>query len=179
MATYIAFLRAINLGPKRKFPKAAIVAATEKAGFTDVATYINTGNVRFDTTMRSRERIEKALEEAYLAEAGFEVPAILFSPAELKQVGADAEELHAARPDLERHYVYLLKRDPAPEDVAALEARGSGVNEVVVRGRAAHVLLGPGYTAGSVDPFTVEKTLGVPATNRNYNVVTTLARQWC
>ena len=45
MPTYVAFLRAINLGPNRKFAKADIVAATEAAGGTDVETYINTGNV--------------------------------------------------------------------------------------------------------------------------------------
>jgi uncharacterized protein (DUF1697 family) len=47
--TYVAFLRAINLGAKGKFPKAAIIRAVEAAGFTDVETYINTGNVRFDS----------------------------------------------------------------------------------------------------------------------------------
>ena len=45
MPTYIAFLRAINVG-KRMFANAAIVQACEDAGFTDVETYINTGNVR-------------------------------------------------------------------------------------------------------------------------------------
>src|ERR1700755_590914 len=91
MATYVAFLRAINLGANRKFPKDAIVAAVEGAGFTDVATYINTGNVRFDTTMRSRAKIEAALEEAFLADRGFEVPTIVFTQAELCEVAADAE----------------------------------------------------------------------------------------
>ena len=66
MPTTLAFLRAINLGATRKFPKAEIVAATEAAGGTDVATHINTGNVRLATRMRSRERIEAALEAAYL-----------------------------------------------------------------------------------------------------------------
>ena len=47
--TYAAFLRAINLGATRKFPKDAIKAAVEGAGMTDVETYINTGNVRFTT----------------------------------------------------------------------------------------------------------------------------------
>ncbi|HEV2798078.1 MAG TPA: DUF1697 domain-containing protein, partial [Nocardioides sp.] len=44
MPTYVAFLRAINLGRTRKFPKDAIKAATEAAGGSDVETYINTGN---------------------------------------------------------------------------------------------------------------------------------------
>ncbi|WP_278256643.1 hypothetical protein [Nocardioides convexus] len=60
-----------------------------------------------------------------------------------------------------------------------MEARSDDVNQVVVRRRAAHVLLGPGYEAGGVDPFKVEKALGVAATNRNFNVVTTLADKWC
>src|SRR4051794_20858140 len=45
MPTYVAFLRAINLGATRKFPKDAIRAATEAAGGSGVETYINTGNV--------------------------------------------------------------------------------------------------------------------------------------
>ena len=48
-----------------------------------------------------------------------------------------------------------------------------------MRGRAAHLLHGADYQAGGVDPWGVEKALGVVATNRNFNVVTTLAKKWC
>lgn len=177
MPSYVAFLRAINLGANRKFPKDAIRASVEGVGFTDVETYINTGNVRFSTPLRSRAKIEGLLEEAFLANRGFPVPTIVFTTAELAQVGRDAEELTAQR-ELDRHYVYLLKDEPAADVVAEVEARSDEVNRVVVRGRAAHVMLGPGYVAGNVDPYKVEKLLGV-ATNRNFNVVTTLARTWC
>ena len=175
MATYLAFLRAINLGANRKFPKAAIVEAVEGAGCTEVQTYINTGNVRFATTLRSRARIEGLLEKAFLDRAGFEVPTIVYTPAELAAVAEDAAELHG--PDVARHYVYLLKAEPERDRVTALEERAAGA--VVVRNRAAHLLLGPDHPTGTVDPFGVEKALGVTATNRNLNVVTTLARTWC
>ncbi|HEY9564422.1 MAG TPA: DUF1697 domain-containing protein, partial [Nocardioides sp.] len=49
MPSYVAFLRAINLGAKRKFPKDDPRSAVESAGFTDVETHINTGNVRLST----------------------------------------------------------------------------------------------------------------------------------
>ncbi len=177
MPKYVVFLRAINLGPNRKFPKADIVAATEAAGGTDVATYINTGNVLLTTPLRSRVKVEAALEKAYEAQTGFAVPTLVFPPAELAKIAADAEEL--TRPDLERHYLYLLKDEPEKDRVDALLAR-DGVGEcVVVRGRAAHLLHRAGYQAGGVDPWGVEKALGVVATNRNFNVVTTLARKWC
>lgn len=179
MPTYVAFLRAINLGPNRKFAKADIVTATEAAGGTDVLTHINTGNVRLRSSLRSRAKVEAALEEAYLAQAGFAVPTIVYTPAELGAVAADARELTASRPDLERHYVYLLKQEPDADLVAAVEALSDDVNAIVVRRRAAHVLLGPGYQAGGVDPYKLEKSLAVVATNRNFNVVTTLADKWC
>lgn len=177
MPTYVAFLRAVNLGPTRKFPKAEIVAATEAAGGTDVATHINTGNVRLGSRLRSRSRVEAALEGAYAARAGFGVPTVAFTTAELAEIAADAEEL--TRPDLERHYLYLLKDEPARERVDALLARVGAADRIVVRGRAAHLLLGADYRPGGVDPWGVEKALGVVATNRNFNVITTLATKWC
>ena len=80
MPTYIAFLRAINLGANRKFPKDAIKAAAEGAGFKDVETYINIGNVRVDDGHALGVKVEAALEKAFLEDRGFEVPTIVFTP---------------------------------------------------------------------------------------------------
>ncbi|MBZ5737443.1 DUF1697 domain-containing protein [Nocardioides mangrovi] len=174
MATYIAFLRAINLGATRKFPKDAIVAATEAAGFTDVATHINTGNVRFDTTMRSRARIEAALEKAYLEDRGFEVPTIVFTQKELAAIADEAESFgHGGR-----HYVSLLKEAPSAAAVAKVEAVGTADEVAKVGGRAVHLLLGDNYHEAKLTNATVEKHLGV-ATNRNLTVIRTLAEKWC
>lgn len=177
MAVYLAFLRAINLGAKRVFPKDDIRRAVEAAGFAEVATHINTGNVRLETRMRSRARIEDALERAFLADRGFEVATIAFGAAEFAAIARDAIGLSAERPGLARHYVYLLKHEPSPETIARVEATSTDVGEMVVRGRAAHALLRPGYADGTVDPLGVTKMLGV-ATNRNLNVVTALAAKW-
>ncbi|MEQ6901310.1 DUF1697 domain-containing protein [Nocardioides sp. YIM 152588] len=181
MTTYVAFLRAINLGANRKFPKDAIVAATRAAGFDGVATHINTGNVRLDTGRRSRARIEEALEAAYLAEAGFEVPTIAFTAAELAAVAGVADALdHDGR-----HYVSLLKEEPDAATLAALEAAiaasGAEGERVHVEGRAAHLLLAEGesqYHTAKLSNAFIERHLGV-ATNRNATVIRTLAQKWC
>jgi uncharacterized protein (DUF1697 family) len=176
MATYVGFLRAINLGAKRKFPKEAIVRATEAAGFTDVATYINTGNVRFDTTLRSRAKIEATLEEAYLAETGFAVPTVVFTSKELKEIAERAASFGHS----DRHYVSLLKDEPSDEAVRTMEAASTATEVVKVGGRAVHLLY-TGRSYGSDATLTnvqVEKLLGV-ATNRNLTVVSALAEKWC
>jgi uncharacterized protein (DUF1697 family) len=175
MATYIAFLRAINLGAKRKFPKEAIRAAVEAAGFTEVETYINTGNVRFGSTLRSRAKVEKALEEAFLADRGFEVPSIVFTPAELREIAADAARFADGRDG--RHYVSLLKETPTAEQVRAVEEAAAAGEVARVGGRAVHLLLGPSYHEARLTNAVVEKHLGV-ATNRNLTVIETLADRW-
>lgn len=174
MATYIAFLRAINLGATRKFPKEAIKGAVEAAGGTRVETYINTGNVRFDSTMRSRARVEEALERAFLEDRGFDVPTIVFTPAELVAIAEQAASFgHGGK-----QYVSLLKDEPGPGAITTVEALGTADGEMArVSGRAVHLLLGENYHEARLTNVLVEKHLGV-ATNRNLSVVRALAEKW-
>jgi len=174
MPTYVAFLRAINLGATRKFPKADIVAATEAAGGTDVATHINTGNVLLRTTLRSRAKVEAALERAYEADRGFAVPTIVFTPAEIREIAADA----AAMEHQGRQYVSLLKEEPTAAATKVIEAAGGDGERAIVRGRAVHLLLDDAYHSAGLTNAEVEKAFGV-ATNRNLTVIRALAEKWC
>ena len=174
MPTYVAFLRAINLGVKRKFPKADIVAATEAAGGTDVATHINTGNVLLSTKLRSRAKVEAALEKAYEADRAFAVPTIVFTPTEIRQIAADADEMEHTG----RHYVSLLKETPTAAATKVIESAGGDGERAVVRGRVVHLLLGGDYHSAGLTNAEVEKAMGV-ATNRNITVIRALADKWC
>lgn len=178
MATHLGFLRAINLGATRVFPKDDIRRVTEGAGFENVATHINTGNIRFDTRMRSRAKIEQTLERAYAVDRGFDVPTITFRADEFAALAAEALAVSDANPGLARHYVYLLKDELDADTVDRVEALAAPSGRMLVRGRAVHALLEPGYRDGTVDPLGAAKLLGV-ATNRNLGVVTTLAERWC
>ena len=174
MAVYVAFLRAINLGAKRKFPKAEIVAATEAAGFTGVETHINTGNVRLETKLRSRAKIEAALEDAYLERTGFEVPTIVFSAAELHNLMTYADQIGPEHDGA--RYVSLLK--DAPDAALAKRLTDGWPGQVYVDGRGVHLLLPEDYHRSPLTNASVEKALGV-ATNRNLRVVRTVTDKWC
>jgi uncharacterized protein (DUF1697 family) len=176
MAVHVAFLRAINLGSTRRFAKDDVARVTEAAGFTGVATHLNTGNVRLETSLRSPARIAERLERAYRDDRGFEVPAIVLSAAELRAVLDDAVEVgegHAGK-----QYVSLLREKPSAADVRALEARSGDHERVVVRGRAAHLLLGESYQTTRLGNDVVERHLGA-ATNRTLAVVRTVVERWC
>lgn len=177
--TYIALLRAINLGANRKFPKDAIRAAVEAAGGTRVETYINTGNVRLDSSLRSRGRVEAVLEEAFAADRGFEVPTIALTPAELSEVAEDATRIGAEHPEHAGglHYVSFLKHPPTAEGIAAVEGASTDAEVARVGSRAVHLLLRPAYHQARLTNALVERHLGT-ATNRNLTVVRTLAEKW-
>ena len=175
MPTYVAFLRAINLGATRKFPKADIVAATEAAGGTDVATHINTGNVLLTTTLRSRAKVEAALERRLEADRGFAVPTIVFTPAE---ICGDRRGRRRARGHGGRHYVSLLKEEPT---AAGDQGDRGGRHGRRARRRARPrrpPAPGRRLPLGRLTNAQVEKALGV-ATNRNLTVIRALAEKWC
>lgn len=176
---YVAFLRAINLGARRQFPKAAIVEATEAAGCTGVATHINTGNVRLTTRLRSRERVRDVLEAAYEADRGFAVPVSVLTGAELRQAVEDGRRLRALVPaDWDgRGYCSLLREEPSPEGVAALEALSTDDEVARVHGRVAHLLVRR-YGESRMTNVAVERHVGV-ATNRALSVVEQVVTKWC
>ena len=117
---YVAFLRAINLGKNRKFPMAELRALLEREGFDGVETWIQTGNVRLRSTLRSPQRLAGRLEELFEADRGFAVPTVVLTPRELRQVYVDAQELSpppAVASSEVRRYVTLLKDDPPAERI--------------------------------------------------------------
>lgn len=177
MPDYIAFLRAINLGAKRKFPKADIVAATEAAGMTDVATHINTGNVRFTTSMRSPAKVRAALQDAYLADRGFDVPAIVFTPAEIRAITERGTQLRAVNEEGSRHYVQLFHEPPPQAAVEAAQRLGTSGEKLVVEGRAAYALL-PEVAGSRLTNSKEYAALGV-GTARTITVLQAIVAKWC
>lgn len=178
MPAYVAFLRAINLGARRKFPKADLQRVVESVG-TGVQVHLNTGNVLLTSRQRSTAAVARTLERAFAADRGFEVPTVVLTLDELAAVAAEADAVAGEAPfAIGAHYVSLLKEDPSPDAVAAFTAREAKGESAAVRGRTVHLLVAEAENyRGATLPGKVERDLGV-ATNRNLTVVRELARRW-
>jgi uncharacterized protein (DUF1697 family) len=175
MPTHIAFLRAVNIG-KRQYRTADLVAALEGAGYDDVETYIQTGNVKLRTPLRSTAKVEEALEQLFLADRGFEVVTMAFTPEQVSRIAVDADELAKQHPVEHGQYVTVLKHEPSASVRESLEALSGNGERLVVRGRAVHMLFDVPYGTSKL-PLKVEKVAG-PATNRNLKVMRALAEKW-
>ena len=176
MPTFIAFLRAVNVG-KRKYPMAELRDALSAAGFEEVETHIQTGNVLFRTSLRSRAKVVAALEKAMLADRGFEVPVVLMTRQELSELYDEACDFAGGK-KLQGHYLSLLADPPSTAGKAALEERSGDGEEVRVGRRAVHLMLSTRpYNEATTGNAEVERHLGV-ATTRNLTVITKLAEKW-
>ncbi len=180
MPTYIALLRAVNVGG-RFYKMADLRDHLTESGLRDVETYIQTGNVRFVSSMRSPARVEKHVEEVLGEHCGFDVPSVIFTPAELRAVYDDAQGIALpVSPEAAplRRYVTFYKVGHAPTgDVARQIAAWDEPGEsAVVIGRATHIWL----TRPSQDAkfFGAFKKALAPGTNRDLKVVTALNERW-
>ena len=175
MPTHIGFLRAVNIG-KRQFRTADLRAALTAAGYDDVDTYIQTGNVRISSPLRSRAKVEAELEKVFLADRGFEVITVVLSPAELTRVATEAEKIGTPQHPRHGQYVTFLKSAPGASTAAEVEALAADGETFVVRGRVVHLLYDVPYGTSKSAPL-IEKVAG-PGTNRNLKVIRTLADKW-
>lgn len=108
MPRYAVLLRAINLGAKRKVPMARLRELLEGAGFAEVATYVNSGNVVLSSS-DSAAKVAARVAELLHDEFGFEVPTIVRTKAQLERVVAD-DPIPGAAAVPNRYQVTFLER---------------------------------------------------------------------
>lgn len=77
MTSYLALLRGINVGGNKKVPMAELKKLFAKLGYSDVSTYINSGNVLFSSSRKDISAMTKEIEAALEKTFGFEVRTVL------------------------------------------------------------------------------------------------------
>ncbi len=85
MARYAAFLRGVNLGPRRRVSGADLSSLFEQMGFGEVATFRSSGNVVFSAARESAAKLARRIERG-LEPLGFDVAVFLRTAAEMRDI---------------------------------------------------------------------------------------------
>ncbi len=85
MNRYVAFLRGMNLG-RRRIKNPELCAAFEEIGFTNVAAYLASGNVIFDSDDSDPMSAARSIEDGLWESLGYEVPTFLRSADEVRAI---------------------------------------------------------------------------------------------
>jgi uncharacterized protein (DUF1697 family) len=165
MGSFVALLRAVNVGGTGKLPMSELKAMCEELGFDAVRTYIASGNVVF-TSRKSEAAVKSALEKRLEAYAGKPVGVLVRSAEEMAQVAAD-NPFPKAAPN--RTVAVFLDRAPPPDTLSTI--RGQQDEEVRLGRREIYIHYGDGMAKSKL-AIPVAK-LG---TARNMNTVATLAK---
>jgi uncharacterized protein (DUF1697 family) len=127
--TYVAFLRAINVGGNSIVSMAAIKEAIEGLGLKDVRTYINSGNVVFSSPASAAPKLAHSIEMAIERRTGLAVRVVVLSRAALKKV-VDAIPAQWVDDKVMRCYVLLLWKDLDNGEILTLLPNNPVVEEL-------------------------------------------------
>jgi uncharacterized protein (DUF1697 family) len=167
----VALLRGINVGGNRKVPMAELRSIAVESGFTQVETYINSGNLIFDSGKRSAAKAATHLEAAIHEHFGFALDVIARTDKEWEAYAAGSPFPKAAR-DRPNLVMIGLSKLPLGSDTAARLRERTAENErVEVVNGAIWVDFGGGAGRSALTPAWFDKAAGSPVTLRNWRTV--------
>ncbi|REE67659.1 uncharacterized protein (DUF1697 family) [Paenibacillus taihuensis] len=177
MAIHIALLRGINVGGKNKIKMAELREALEASGIQRVQTYIQSGNILFESEKEEPE-LCKHIEQVIEASFGLSIRVIIRSAAEMEHIAAnrpftEAQVAKAAAScEGECLYVSMMLDAPKPDKLSKLEAFDAGADQWILAGRDLYLLFAESVR-GSKLAVQADK-LSQPTTVRNWNTVNKL-----
>ena len=175
MTRYVAFLRAINVAGHATVKMSALRDAFAAAGFRNVSTYIQSGNILFESGARDRGALLRRIAAA-LRPLIDEKPDIILRTVEELEELVDREPFeHVDRETAGGLYVVFLAGRPRTGSVLPAVSRKEGLELIAVTEGEVLVVSRrkPNGSFGFPNAF-VEKELGVVATSRNWSTVTTI-----
>lgn len=167
MATHVLLLRAVNVGGNNKVPMADLRTALAGDGFTDVRTYIQSGNI-IARSRRSGESAAKAVRKVIKSHFGHDIDVIVRTPDELNAiVGACPYPVDEPK---QVGVVFLAGQCQGPLDASAFAP-----DEITVVGRNVYMYCPTSFATSKLTPAWIEKHGEQVGTRRNWNSVVKLA----
>ncbi len=121
---YVALLRGINVGGKKLMKMADIRDCLEGRDFTRVTTYIQSGNVLFESDQRDVATLTSTMEKGLSKAFSHEVPVFLRSRVQLKKIVSEApREWKSSRAALRQNVAFLRAPLTAKRAVAEIDPR--------------------------------------------------------
>lgn len=133
MHRYIAFLRGMNLG-KRRLPMSTLKAVFEGIGFTDVETFIASGNVLFSSAVRDTSQLEAQIARHLETSLGYAVDTFVRTTEEVAAIGGAKVFPEDGKEGMTIHVGFLQER-LAPKRAREFAAVRTREDEFRVKGR--------------------------------------------
>lgn len=176
MPSYIAFLRAVNVAG-RFVKMAELREALVDAGFANVETHIQSGNVFVTSRRRSPDAVASEIRSVLTQWAGFDIPAIVRTPPALVESLGEVDALPPLLPDAKR-YLAFADNVVSAEAAATLDAWDKPGERARVLRDCVVADLAIDFHKTTLTNTRIEKITGLTTTWRDAKVVRALAEKW-
>ncbi|CAN5836098.1 DUF1697 domain-containing protein [soil metagenome] len=175
MKRYVALLRGVNIGAKKRIRMVDRRALIESLGYKEVKTYVNSGNAVFTSSAAcDNATLAKRIGEALSAEHGLDVPVVVRSGGEVALIVANNPfPEHAA--NHKTLHVSFLSEEPSADLVDALSSMDRGEDEYRVFGENVYLHYPNGISGAVFMVNGLDKALKVDSTSRNWRTLVALA----
>ena len=175
MPAWVLLLRAVNLGSTNKVSMPVLRERMAEAGFTDVRTYVQSGNIVATSKHRSEAAVSKALRALIKEHFGVDTPVVVRSPAQVAAV-LDRNPFPAEVAADDRMVAVAFYEKPLGSGKAITEFAASVGEQVLVDGRELYIAYSGGQHASKLTAPVLRRLLGgVDGTARNWRTVTAVA----
>lgn len=130
MGKYVALLRGINVGGNNKVSMADLKACFEAAGYQNVHTYINSGNVLFESPESSTRALTGNVNKLLEEQIDCKPKAVVLSQDELEAIINGAPKGFGTEPDKYRYDVFFLFPPLTAEEAVKEISLKEGVDEI-------------------------------------------------
>jgi uncharacterized protein (DUF1697 family) len=175
MTTYIALLRAVNVGGTSAVKMDALREMVAGLGFTEVQSLLQTGNLVFTGKAADRAEVEGLIEVDAEKRLGLATTVVVRTADDWAEIIARNPFADEAKDDPSHLLVMLLKTTPSAEAEALLQAAVAGRERVRVIRHAAYLVYPDGVGRSKLTAVLAERKLGARGTARNWNTVMKLA----
>lgn len=172
MTRQVALLRGINLGPRNRVSMPALRDLLSFAGFGDVKTYVQSGNVVLSSDAAPPE-LERECEKLIAKRFGFDAEVVVRTREELAEVVAH-NPLAQVAVEPKRYQVTFLAEPLSDDRIDELAGLTAGAERFSARGRELYAWHPEGVARSKLWAKLGSRDLGVKATSRNWSTVTTL-----
>ncbi|MEU4211660.1 DUF1697 domain-containing protein [Streptomyces sp. NPDC026206] len=174
MTTYVALLRGINVGGKKRVPMQTLRELLAGMGCAAVRTHLNSGNAVFTHPDAGAEALAAGLEQAIEQELGLSVTCLVRESSDIRRV-VDANPFAGREVDPARFLVTFFAAPVDPSAVAGLDSAVYAPEEFVLGDRELYLYCAAGIRESKLTKILSERRLGAVGTARNWNTVTRLA----
>lgn len=175
MEKYIVFLRGINVGGKKSVKMTELKKLFYDMQFQNVKTYINSGNVIFETNVSDVKYLNKIIESELEKTFGFIIPCIIRTLNELIQI---IQNNPFSDRETDCMYVTLLSGKPDMEVIKKLNTYKNGVDDFYVINREIYLQCRSGYHVTKFNNNFLESKLQIAATTRSLKTLNRLIEIW-